>query len=163
MMHPFRGHGLIGVGAVALMCCLSLPAWAERTFENYQTAVLQFLDKPNARVEKYEVGVGKDYTFRGITVKVRSCRKTTPEDEPEAAAFLEINDDRAKDPTQASLYKGWMFASSPALSALEHPIYDVWVLDCKNPVTPPPAPEEPAAKSPAKDAGAPAKAKAKKP
>lgn len=133
------------------------PAHAE--FERYQTAVLQGLDKPNARMQKFEIPVGKQIQFGPLTIGVRTCRKTTPEDEPEAAAFIEISDERAKDPAQQNLYKGWMFASSPALSALEHPIYDVWVLDCKDVIAPPPDPSAPPA---AKEATPPAKAPAKK-
>ena len=48
---------------------------------------------------------------------------------PESAAFLEIDDEHPDRP-RVELFTGWMFASSPALSALEHPVYDVWVLDC---------------------------------
>jgi hypothetical protein len=62
---------------------------------------------------------------------VRACRKRPPEDPPEAAAFLEIRDLRKPD-APSVVFSGWMFASTPALSAMEHPIYDVWVLDCKN-------------------------------
>lgn len=150
-----------------LMLVLAGPAQAERVFEKYQTAVLQGLDKPNARVQTLEVKVGQETHFGPLSIMVRGCRKTTPEDEPESAAFLEISDERAKDAQAQMVYKGWMFASSPALSALEHPIYDVWVLDCKNPIAPPPS-EEPAAAPAnpppaAKSATPPAKAPAKKP
>jgi len=53
-----------------------------------------------------------------------------PEETPESAAFLEITELRS-DSDPVSLFNGWMFASSPALSAVEHPVYDVWVIDCK--------------------------------
>ena len=53
-----------------------------------------------------------------------------PEEPPESAVFLEIMEKRPDEPVTA-LFTGWMFSSSPALSALEHPVYDVWVLECK--------------------------------
>ena len=58
----------------------------------------------------------------------RACRKTPPEEAPESASFLEIDDDVGNE----RVFSGWMFASSPGVSALEHPVYDVWVLDCVN-------------------------------
>lgn len=127
---------------------------AERVFEKYKTAILRGLDKPNARVQKFEASIGKPVTFGPLTVLVRDCRKTPPEDEPETAVFVEIRDERARDPRQQVLYSGWMFASSPALAALEHPIYDIWALDCKNPMAPPPSSEPPAVKDAAPDAKA---------
>jgi len=66
-----------------------------------------------------------------LRVAVLACRKAPPEEEPESAAFLVI--DELSPGTRAErVFSGWMFASSPALSALAHPVYDVWVLDCKN-------------------------------
>ncbi|HEX2117044.1 MAG TPA: DUF2155 domain-containing protein, partial [Alphaproteobacteria bacterium] len=53
-----------------------------------------------------------------------------PEETPESAAFVEVRDIKPGE-TPKTLFVGWMFASSPAVSALEHPVYDVWVLDCK--------------------------------
>lgn len=134
------------------------PPRAEHHFDEYDTAVMQALDKPNARVQTFNVQVGHSATFGPLNVKIRACKKAPPEETPEAVAFVKIDDPRAKDMSRQNLYKGWMFASSPALSALEHPIYDVWVLDCKNSATK-------AASSPAPDAKAasPAKAKRKKP
>ena len=135
---------------------------AQRVFENYDIAVMQGLDKPNARVQSFNVPVGKTFTFGPLIVKVRSCKKTPPEDTPEAAAFVEVDDLRAKNADAQHLYRGWMFASSPALAALEHPVYDVWVLDCKKADTKPASPPEVAKDGSSKKA-APDNAKRKKP
>ncbi len=101
-------------------------------FDDYSTAVLQDLDKMNARVQTLDVAVGKPFQFGPLEVVVKACRKTPPEDLPEAAAYVEVRDTRYQNKDMEVLFRGWMFASSPALSALEHPNYDVWVLDCKN-------------------------------
>lgn len=144
-----------------LLLLLSIPltAQAERHFDEYDTAVLQGLDKPNARVQTFSVQVGHNATFGPLNVKVRACKKAPPEETPESVAFVEVDDPRVKDVSRQNLYRGWMFASSPALSALEHPIYDVWVLDCKNSAT---KAASPPAAEPAKKAS-PDKAKRKKP
>lgn len=111
----------------ALLLC-PLPAAAQTI--SLPVAVLQGLDKVTARVERIEAPVGHKVSFGALEIIVRACRKRPPEDPPEKAAFLEIWEVKAGE-AAASLFKGWMFASSPALSALEHPVYDVWVLDCK--------------------------------
>ena len=64
-------------------------------------------------------------------ITVRACRKRPQEETPESAAFLEINEQRAGEEGMTRLFTGWMFATSPAISALEHPVYDVWLVDCK--------------------------------
>jgi hypothetical protein len=100
----------------------------------YQIVVLQALDKVAARVSKLEVPVGQTVNFGSLEITARACDKRPPEEPPESAAFLEIVEKRP-DEAPVTQFDGWMFASSPALSAMEHPVYDVWVLDCKNPST----------------------------
>lgn len=94
-------------------------------------ATLQGLDKVNARISAIDAPRDKPVRFGTLEIVVRACKKRPPEDPPESAAFLEIRDLRKPD-APVTVFSGWMFASTPALSAMEHPIYDVWVLDCKN-------------------------------
>jgi hypothetical protein len=94
-------------------------------------ALLQGLDKITARVSKFEAAVGASVHFGTLSIRVRDCEKNPPEEAPESAAFLEIDEMRPGDDVARRLFSGWMFASSPALSALEHPVYDVNLLDCK--------------------------------
>jgi len=110
---------------------LSVYGIGEVRAELYDTAVLQGLDKVTARVSTIEAPVGDTVTFGALEIIVRTCDKRPPEDPPESAAFLDIWEVHPGEPA-VSLFRGWMFASSPSLSALEHPVYDVWVLDCKN-------------------------------
>ena len=91
--------------------------------------VMQGLDKVTARVSTFEAPIGVTVRFGTLSITMRGCNRTPPEEPPESAAFLDIYEARTgEDPV--SLFRGWMFASSPALSALEHPVYDVWVLEC---------------------------------
>ena len=91
--------------------------------------VLQGLDKVTARISTIKIKTGETVKFGTLRITLRACEKTPPEDPPEATAFLDILEQR-DDQEPVSLFHGWMFASTPALSALEHPVYDVWVLDC---------------------------------
>jgi hypothetical protein len=93
-------------------------------------AVLQGLDKITARVSEIDAPVGKTVQFGTLAITVRDCEKNPPEDRPEDAAFLQIDEVH---PGEENIrrFSGWMFAQSPALSSLEHPVYDVILLDCK--------------------------------
>ncbi len=116
-------------------------------------AVLQGLDKTTARVSKFDAPVDQTVRFGTLVITVRACVKKPPEEEPDTAAFLIIDDVRPGDANTVEskrVFSGWMFASSPAISALEDPIYDINVLDCKTDTTSIPS-SAPAGKS----AGAP--------
>ena len=95
------------------------------------SAVRTGMDKVTARVSTIEAPVGEGVKFGSLEIIARHCDKRPPEETPESAAFLDIWEVRLGE-AAVSLFRGWMFASSPALSAMEHPVYDVWVLDCKN-------------------------------
>lgn len=119
--------------SAVLLCAAGLlcePTSAAK-FETYDRAVLRGLDKVTARVTTLDAPVDAAVQFGTLQVVVRTCRKTPPEETPEAAAFLEIREVRPGEPA-AAVFDGWMFASSPALSAMDHAVYDIWVLDCVN-------------------------------
>ena len=99
--------------------------------EPHNTAILQGLDKVTARVLTIEARLGDTKKIGSLEIIVRACDKRPPEETPESAAFMDVWEVRPGEPA-TNIFRGWMFASSPALSALEHPVYDVWVLDCKN-------------------------------
>ena len=96
-------------------------------------AMLQGLDKTTARISTIEVPLDRSVRFGALVITARACVKRPPEEQPETAAFLEIEEIRPGGASVATIrvFSGWMFKSSPALSALENPVYDVGVLDCK--------------------------------
>jgi hypothetical protein len=94
-------------------------------------AMLQGLDKTTARVTKFPAAVGQKVSFGTLEITVRDCRKRPPEQEPESAAYLDIDEVLQGQGQAKRIFSGWMFASSPALNSLEDPVYDVWLLDCK--------------------------------
>jgi len=106
------------------------PPSSEEPAGEVMRAVLQGLDKTTARVSTVEAPVGGIARFGTLEIVARACHKKPPTEPPESAAFLEITDVRPDSPA-VRVFAGWMFASSPALSALEHPVYDVWVIDCR--------------------------------
>ncbi len=96
----------------------------------YGIAVLQGLDKVTAQVSTFSAPIGVYVDFGSLRIIARKCDKRPPEETPESAVFLDISEVKSDQPA-ITRYRGWMFASSPALAAMEHPVYDVWVLDCK--------------------------------
>jgi hypothetical protein len=126
---------LVGATALALV---APPALAAPSLP-YRVVVMQGLDKVTARVSPIEAPIGQDVAFGTLKIVARSCLETPPTEAPESAAFLEIRTVEPGEPERTE-FVGWMLASSPALSALEHPIYDVWVIDCKDPLNPEPPP-----------------------
>ena len=110
------------------------------TFEDRKTVVLRALDKVTARTQTFEVPVGQQFNFGALTIAVRACRARPPLEPADAAAFLQIVEQKPGE-SMTALFSGWMFASKPSLSALEHPVYDVWVIGCgADPLKPPATP-----------------------
>lgn len=93
-------------------------------------AVLRGLDKTTARVSEMAVQVGKPFRFGALEVVVRACMARPPEEPPESTAFLDIKEIKPSG-ERADVFAGWVFASTPALNAVEHPIYDVWLIKCR--------------------------------
>ncbi len=119
----------VAAALALLLGAASIPAWAQDQGANRVT-VLRALDKVTARISTIEAPIGETIRFGTLRILAQSCRTRPPEEPPETTAFLEITDIKPGE-TPVTLFTGWMFASSPALSALEHPVYDVWVIDCK--------------------------------
>lgn len=98
---------------------------------------LRTLDKVTAHTQDFDIKIGETLNFGSLVITAPHCEKTPPEEAPEIYAFLQIKDKRlngkgkVEDPE--TVFSGWMFGSSPALNALEHPVYDVWVIGCEAP------------------------------
>ncbi|MFA4993762.1 MAG: DUF2155 domain-containing protein [Bdellovibrionales bacterium] len=114
----------------ALAIFYPVSAFAVVPTQEQQVAVVRALDKMTARVEEIELPVGKTVHFGALSIVTKTCRTTLPEETPpESAAFLEVSETKVG-AQEGAIFKGWMFASSPALSAMEHPVYDIWVIGC---------------------------------
>jgi len=111
-----------------------------------ETAIFTGLDKITARISRLEVPIGERVQFGTLEILADSCNKRPPTETPETTAFVEVFDigktlddkHQEKDSSEPvlprppeRLFPGWMFASSPGLNAVEHPVYDVWLIDCK--------------------------------
>ncbi len=108
---------------------------------DYKKVRLRSLDKITARTMTFDAHVGTTIKFGSMYIKILSCQKPDVAERNDAATFLQIWEITARDDSKW-IFSGWMFASSPALSAMDHPIYDVWVVDCLTDATAPDAQKE---------------------
>ena len=96
--------------------------------------IFQGLDKITARIKTFEIKVGVSKTFGILDINLQKCVYSKPLDEPESIAFikvLDLSDKYSVTKDKLSIFEGWIFASSPALNAMEHPVYDVSLISCK--------------------------------
>ena len=93
------------------------------------TAKLQAMNKLTGRVSVIDVPVNGEVEFGSFSIVVRSCKTRPPEETPDNFAFVDVVD-KHEDGSLLNIFKGWMVSSSPALNAVAHPIYDVWLLQC---------------------------------
>jgi len=125
----------------------SLAGPADARWNEEAEATLRALDKITGRSTDIEVKVGEPIVFGSLKVELKACYQRPPDMPPESAAFLSVHStqavqvesmDRAVSSQNVEtvsddnpqLFSGWMWASSPGLSALEHPVYDIWVIRC---------------------------------
>lgn len=137
------------LAATGLAVVVALTASASTMAQKNQ-ATLRALDKITGRSTDIVVKVGEPVVYGSLRVELKTCYQAPPEEIPESAAFLRIASTQpvavetmeaavaAKDvpATEAEspiLFSGWMYASSPGLNALEHPVYDIWVIRCTAP------------------------------
>ncbi len=118
---------------------------AAATYAKQDRATLRALDKITGRSTDIVVKIGEPVVYGSLSIELKSCFQTPPEEVPESAAFLRISSTvpvademqtvNAKGATAETpvVFSGWMYASSPGLSALEHPVYDIWVIRCTAP------------------------------
>lgn len=107
-----------------------VPVPQEEPGINYDSAVLQGLNKVTARLSQLDAPVGTTIHFGNLEIIVKRCWQAPQTERPENAALLEIIDRRPGE-TPTVVFNGWMFSSSPSLSGLEHPVYDIVVLRCE--------------------------------
>jgi hypothetical protein len=99
------------------------------------TAVFSGLDKITGRIIKFDVAINETVQFGALQVTPRACYTRPPTETPNTDAFVEVQEITLQGEVRR-IFGGWMFAASPGLHAVEHPVYDVWLTDCKGAAAP---------------------------
>ncbi len=98
-----------------------------------KVAVFAALNKVTARISTLEIPLGSETKFGALTIIPKVCNTSPPTEPPSTNSFIEIKE-RKLDGSQHRLFSGWIFAENPGIHAVEHPVYDVWLTNCKTPV-----------------------------
>lgn len=127
------GRGL-DARALSLGVFLCMPSAPEAIAERIENGVAVFaaLDKVTARISKLEVPLNQSVRFGSLNVTPRSCFSRPPTEPPKTTTFVEV-DEILLEGQEKRLFTGWMFAESPGLNAVEHPVFDVWLTQCGQP------------------------------
>ena len=125
----------LAVGLAALL--MAAPAAAE-TISN-PIAAFSGLDKITGRITNFDVYINETVQFGALQLTPRACYTRPPTETQRTSVFLEVDQVSLKGGTQR-VFTGWMFADSPALNAIDHPVYDIWLVDCKQQSNVPPPP-----------------------
>ncbi len=122
---------MIRLVAVALvfLAAAAGPAAAQR-------AVVRGLDKVTGHARDYTLPIGRATRIGSLEVTARACSKSAPEEQPEVRIYVEVFDNpparEGEEAERREVFHGWLFASSPGLSALDHPTWDIWAIDCRS-------------------------------
>ena len=127
----------VGRGAAAALCLFLLvgPALAE-TIAN-PVAEFSGLDKITGRITNFDVYINETVQFGALQITPRACYTRPPTETQRTSVFVEV-DQVSLRRSVTRIFTGWMFADSPALNAIDHPVYDIWLMDCKQTTDVPP-------------------------
>jgi hypothetical protein len=111
------------------------PAGGDAQAIKNDIVVFAALDKVTAQISPLEVPLNKSATFGALTITARACNTRPPTEQPLTSAFVEV-DETQLDNSHKRIFTGWMFAESPGLHGVEHPVFDVWLTRCKTSAPP---------------------------
>jgi len=118
------------VAAAAILAMTAIPSQAAKIANN--VAVFAALDKVTARVSELEITIDETTVFGALKITPRACYTRPPTERPRTSVFVEI-DEIQLDGKEKRIFTGWMFAESPGVHGVEHPVFDVWLTSCKMP------------------------------
>ncbi len=106
--------------------------------QRYGDAIIEAVDKVTAENVRFDAPLGKSIRYKGLIYLVKACETTAPDEQaPDVAVYMQVRTTPTDGPSPVpskQIFQGWMFASSPGLNPLQHPVYDAWVVACRNPL-----------------------------
>jgi hypothetical protein len=130
---PFRARASLSFALIAgALGFAASPAQADKI--SNPTAVFNGLDKITGRIISFEVAINETVQFGTLQITPRVCYSRPPTEQPQTDAFAQV-DEIDENKQEKRIFSGWMFADSPGLHGVEHPIYDVWLAGCKGGAT----------------------------
>ena len=91
---------------------------------------IKILDKISSKNELINLINGEELIYKDLSIKVMKCVNSKFDDNPEIKAYIQVRDLTKKDNDKVYVFNGWMFSSSPSIAPFDHPVYDIWLLNC---------------------------------
>ena len=95
-----------------------------------QNTDLKILDKISSKNELIKLKNGEEYIYKDLAIKSMKCTNAEFDDNPEIKAYIQVRDLTKKNNDEVFVFNGWMFSSSPSIAPFDHPVYDVWLINC---------------------------------
>ena len=126
----------IRVGKVSFYFFLTL-FLLNNTLANGQDTLLEgnyleikVLDKVSSKNYELKIKIEEEKIFKNISIKALKCKNSEFDDNPEITAYLQVKDLMSKNNDEVFVFNGWTFSSSPTLTPFDHPVYDIWLVNC---------------------------------
>ena len=91
---------------------------------------LKILDKISSKNELVKLTNGEELIYKDLAIKSMKCTNSEFDDDPEIKAYIQVRDLTKNDNDKVYVFNGWMFSSSPSIAPFDHPVYDIWLVDC---------------------------------
>ena len=91
---------------------------------------IKILDKISSKNELISLINGEEFTYKDLAIKVMKCTNSEFDDNPEIKAYIQVRDLTKNDNDKVYVFNGWMFSSSPSITPFDHPVYDIWLVNC---------------------------------
>ena len=95
-----------------------------------QNIDLKILDKISSKNELVKLGINDEYNYKDLSIKALKCRNSEFDDNPEIKAYIQVKDLTKINKNNVFVFNGWMFSSSPSIAPFDHPVYDIWLVNC---------------------------------
>ena len=91
---------------------------------------IKILDKISSKNELININIGEENIYKDLAIKIMKCTNSELDDNPEIKAYIQVRDLTKNDNDKVFVFNGWMFSSSPSIAPFDHPVYDIWLIDC---------------------------------
>ena len=125
------GKNKLNLFFIVLISCqiFSTELKSESNHEGKNTD-LKILDKISSKNELIKLTNNEEYIYKDLSIKSVKCTDSEFDDNPEIIAYIQVRDLTKKDRNNVFVFNGWMFSSSPSIEPFDHPVYDIWLVDC---------------------------------
>ena len=108
---------------------VTLKVYSENNLEGNNTDI-KILDKISSKNELIKLINKKEYIYKDLSIKSIKCTDSEFDDNPEIKAYIQVRDLTKKNRNDVFVFNGWMFSSSPSIAPFDHPVYDIWIINC---------------------------------